>query len=135
MPDSDDYDFHIVRCLCSTCGWFRIVGLSGVKGPEKALIRLHRDKSGCNLVKAEVLIGPRWFSADQIADGREGLHDLKEEAYDLGLFKAQRQYDYLFEGRVCPRCKRPEKLGLDWFRYYRCEFDFDRYKCWRLEWA
>ncbi len=130
MTEPLDFNFQTVRCICYACGWFRVIGFTGIKGDERALIRFRRDKGGCNLLKAEVLLGPRDCSVEQIAAGHEGYHDLQEEAYSLGLIKAEEQYDHFFEDRVCPRCKQGGKLKLGWLQYF--QFNFERYKCRRL---
>jgi hypothetical protein len=130
MTEKLDFNFQTVRCICYACGWFRVIGFTGINGAQRALIRLNRDKGNCNLLKAEVLVGPRDHSIQQLAAGRYGFHDLQDEAYDMGLVNAERQYDHLFRGQVCPRCKKPDRLQLGWLQY--TTFDFARHKCWRL---
>ena len=128
LPDC----FTSVRCICYACGWFRFIGFSGIEGDDRALIRFRRD-SDCNLLKAEVMLGSRNCSVEQIASGREGYHDLHEEGHRLGVCKAEQQFDHLFEDRICPRCKQAGRLqlGLGSSHPY-FHFDFDRHKCWRL---
>ena len=123
-----DINHQVVRCVCYMCGWFRVVGYSGSHGSKRAIIRFRSD-SATNLVKAEVVVGDSQATVEEIAGGAIGFHDLVAEAHEQGLIRAEHQYDFLFEGRRCPRCKNYGHLRLGWLLYPH--FDFARHRSWR----
>jgi hypothetical protein len=123
-----EHNHQVVRCVCYACGWFRVVGFSGKYGSKRAIIRFRTDADS-NLVKAEVLVGDRQSTVEEIAGGAARFHDLVAEAHEQGLCKAERSYDFLFEGRKCPRCKNRGHLQIGWLLY--SQFDFARYRSWR----
>ena len=105
-------EFHTVRVLCRSCGWFRVLGYTGVKGKTRALIRIDTNANQHNLLRGKV----REVSIDsKPAQWPKDYSDLKLKAHEMGLYQAQALFDPLLEGRSCPRCQHDDKLTVDWF--------------------
>jgi len=122
--------FHVVLCTCRHCGWFRVVGYTGVFDGVRALIRLRPSASRVNLVEADILTGPADLPLDELTGGRSGFHDLVAEAAALGLLAAARRFDSLVAHHGCPRCKRPGGPYIIWLGWP--DLDLERHRSRRL---
>jgi hypothetical protein len=107
------FGFSSVRALCRRCGWQRPIGCTGQKNEIRAVIRVVPCSDPCNLVSARTRYYPVKTPLSTITADLPGYRDLEDEAMQKGLVGMLHEFQPLFEGRRCPRCKQSGQLSLD----------------------
>jgi hypothetical protein len=112
--------FATVRAVCYACGWYRIIGYSGANGVDRAIIRVERDRSPCNVLWAKVVIVPAELDPAELAARYPKYRDLEYEwdyrrPHPVSI-EAKRPYRDLVKDQPCPRCKRTRGVYLEVYR-------------------
>jgi hypothetical protein len=109
--------FATVRVVCYRCGWYRILGYTGRNGPVRALIRVERARSACNVLWAKVITVPADQDLRDLAQRYPHYRDLMDEWADKqgweAVLAAKQPYRELVQDRNCPRCRRVGGVSLE----------------------
>jgi hypothetical protein len=112
--------FAAVRAVCYGCGWYRILGPTGTDGVTRALIRVERARSSCNVLWARVITVPAEQPVSDLASRFPNYRDLEHEwdyhRPNRELIEAHRPYWELVKDQPCPRCKRVGAVYLEVYR-------------------
>lgn len=122
MPEG--LEFCTVRVLCHNCGWFRNIGYTGVKDNVRALIKIRKSKDSSHILHGKVLEFPAEKPLEEISTNNPEYRDLNFEAHQKGLYATMREFDFLFEGSYCPRCKKERNLCLESITFHGREIKF-----------
>ena len=113
----DFNEFHTVRVVCHSCGWFRVIGYTGVKDGVRALVRIRRSAAACNLLDCDIREVPAALARADYAGNLQEFSDLNAEAYKHGLPAVCRQFQPMLEDAVCPRCGQRSNIAVDMYLF------------------
>jgi hypothetical protein len=110
MSDDRINEFSTVPAFCTACGWFRVLGYTGCKNGNRALIRIVSDPAECNVLRGRVIEQPAELPPEEWP---EGYRDLSEESHRSEMVAIERTLEPLLARRVCPRCKQATGLRIN----------------------
>lgn len=105
-------DFHTIRVLCKSCGWFRNIAHSGCADGRRALVSIARARDPSHVLHAKVVEVPEALPLGEVLRSHPGYRDLVSEAHEKGLFRMEDEFSPLVEDQRCPRCKNAGMLRL-----------------------
>ena len=105
-------DFHTVRVLCKSCGWFRNIAHSGCADGKRALVSVTRAQDPSHVLHAKVIEVPEALPLQEALQSHPGYRDLVTEAHEKGLFRMEDEFAPLVGDQSCPRCKAVGMLRL-----------------------
>ena len=105
-------DFHTVRVLCKSCGWFRNIAHSGCADGKRALVSVERSNDRSHVLRAKVIEVSETIPLTEALKEHPGFRDLVSEAHEKGLCRMEGEFAPLLHDQACPRCKTLGKLEL-----------------------
>ena len=112
--------FATVRVVCYLCGWYRILGYTGVNADIRALIRVERARSPCNVLWAKVVEIPADRGYAEVRRDYPQYRDLQYEwdhkRHTEESIEARLPYWDQVKGQACPRCKRTGGVSLEVYK-------------------
>jgi hypothetical protein len=111
------FNFQTVRIYSRSCGWQRILGLTGIKNEERAIIRIRPCEHPHVLLSARTKIIPVSVSQVECELLYPGYRDLESEAHMHGLTAMLKEYEWYLSNKGCPRCRSIGGLVLDMIGY------------------
>ena len=106
-------DFHIVRVVCHSCGWHRVIAHSGCADGKRAIIKIEGAKDISHVLQAKIIEIPEEQPKSEWKENHPDFRDLVEEAHEFGLYKTMDKFDDLLQDKKCPRCKKNGNIKLE----------------------